>query len=64
MGQLTGKYKGRKSGSTEPVEKFLSKPKVKKVKMMLEQGMGIRTISSIVDCSTNFVYKVKEKLVA
>jgi transposase len=30
--------------------------------MMLEQGMGIRNISSIVDCSTNFVYKVKEKL--
>ncbi len=63
-GKLEGKYKGRKSGSTEPVEKFLSKPKVKKVKMMLEQGMGIRTISTIVDCSTNFVYKVKEKLVA
>lgn len=62
IGQLLGKYKGRVTGSVEPVEKFLSKPKVKKVKMMLEQGMGIRNISSIVDCSTNFVYKVKEKL--
>ncbi len=62
IGRLIGKYKGRKIGSVEPTEKFLSKPKVKKVQLMLDEGMGIRKISTIVDCSTNFVYKVKEKM--
>ncbi len=61
-GKLDGKYKGRKIGSIEPLNKFLTKPKVKKIKCMLEEGMGIRMISSIVECSTNYIYKVKDRI--
>jgi DNA invertase Pin-like site-specific DNA recombinase len=58
-GQLEGKYKGRKVGSVESDEKFLSKPKVRKIKEMLELNVGIRQISRIVECSPNYVYKVQ-----
>lgn len=61
-GKLDGKYKGRKVGSTEPLDKFLSKPKVKKIKVMLGTGISIRKISSIVDCSPNYIYKVKDRI--
>ena len=61
-GRLEGKYKGRKIGSVESDEKFLSKPKVKKIKEMLELNVGIRQISRIVECSPNYVYKVKERI--
>lgn len=58
-GKLEGKYKGRKVGSTESQEKFLSKPKVRKIKEMLELNVGVRKISRIVECSPNYVYKVQ-----
>ena len=61
-GKLDGKYKGRKIGSVEDITKFLSKPKVKKIKELLGSGVGVRSISRIVECSPNYVYKVKEKL--
>lgn len=61
-GKLDGKYKGRQVGSVEPLEKFLSKPKVKKIKVMLNTGMSIRKISSIVECSPNYIYKVKDRI--
>ena len=61
-GQLEGKYKGRKVGSVESDEKFLSKSKVKKIKEMLELNVGVRKISRIVECSPNYVYKVKERV--
>jgi DNA invertase Pin-like site-specific DNA recombinase len=61
-GKLEGKYKGRKVGSVETDEKFLSKPKVKKIKEMLELNVGVRKISRIVECSPNYVYKVKERV--
>jgi len=62
-GKLEGKYKGRKLGSVESIDKFLSKPKVKKIKEMLDMEIGIRKISRIVECSPNYVYKVKDVLV-
>jgi DNA invertase Pin-like site-specific DNA recombinase len=58
-GKLEGKYRGRQVGSVESREKFLSKPKVKKIKEMLELNVGIRQISRIVECSPNYVYKVQ-----
>lgn len=61
-GKLDGKYKGRKVGSTESVEKFLSKPKVSKIKLMLEQNMSIRNICMVMECSPNYIYKVKDKI--
>lgn len=61
-GKLEGKYRGRKIGSVEPLDKFLTKPKVNKVKLLLEQGMSIRKICSIVECSPNYIYKLKSRL--
>jgi len=60
--KIIGKYKGRQFGSTETLDKFITKPKVKKVKEMLELNIGIRKISRIVECSPNFVYKVRTRL--
>lgn len=56
------KYKGRKMDSKESLNKFLSKPKVKKIKVMLGSGISIRKISNILECSPNLIYKVKEKI--
>ncbi len=61
-GKLDGKYKGRKQGSIESIDKFLSKPKVKKIKVMLDSGISIRKISTIVECSPNYIYKVKDRI--
>ncbi len=61
-GKLEGVYKGRKVGSVESDQKFLSKPKVRKIKVMLELNVGIRQISRIVECSPNYIYKVRERV--
>jgi DNA invertase Pin-like site-specific DNA recombinase len=61
-GKLLGKYKGRQVGSTEQLDKFLSKPKTKKIKVMLESGMSIRQISNIVECSPNTIIKLKRSI--
>ena len=61
-GKLLGKYKGRQVGSTEQLDKFLSKPKTKKIKVMLESGMSIRQISSVVECSPNTIIKIKRSI--
>lgn len=58
--KLEGKYKGRKPNSKESLEKTLSKPKVKKIQELLEVGVGVRRISRIIECSPNYVYKIKE----
>lgn len=60
--KLEGKYKGRKVGSGESIDKFLSKPKVKKIQELLKTGMGIRSISRIVECSPNYIYKVQDRI--
>lgn len=60
--KLDGKYKGRKIGSTESVETFLSKPKVQKIMTLLNENIGIRKISRIVECSPNYIYKVKNAM--
>lgn len=62
--KLEGKFKGRKLGSVERLEKFLQKPKVSKIKLMLDQGMSIRNICSVVECSPNYIYKVKDRLLS
>lgn len=60
--KLSGKFRGRSAGSVESLEKFKQKPKVSKIKLMLDQGMSIRNICSVVECSPNYIYKVKDKL--
>lgn len=61
-GVLLNHYKGRKVGSVETFDKFISKPKNKKIKEMIDAGVGIRKISRILECSPNSIYKVKERL--
>ena len=60
--KLDGKYKGRKIGSTESVETFLSKPKVQKIMTLLNEDIGVRKIARIVECSPNYIYKVKNAM--
>lgn len=60
--KLDGKYKGRKIGSTESVETFLSKPKVQKIMTLLNEEIGVRKIARIVECSPNYIYKVKNAM--
>lgn len=60
--KLDGKYKGRKIGSTESMNTFLSKPKVQKIMTLLNEDIGIRKISRIVECSPNYIYKVKDAM--
>lgn len=55
-----GKYKGRKPGSFQNIEKFLNNPKVLKIEEMLKKGMSIRSIIRILDCSPNTIYKLKQ----
>lgn len=61
--KLDGKYKGRKIGSTESVETFLSKPKVQKIMTLLNEDIGVRKVARIVECSPNYIYKVKDAMI-
>jgi len=58
--KMRGELLGRKKGSVESVEKFLSKPKTKKVRKLLEKGYSVRQISSFVGVGTQFVMKVRK----
>jgi len=62
IGKLKGKYLGRQKGSHESIDKFLLKPKSKKIKTFIDKGYSIREITSIVNCSPNTVLKVKKCL--
>jgi DNA invertase Pin-like site-specific DNA recombinase len=61
-GKRMGLYKGRKKGSVEPYANFIKKSKVSKVSKMLNKGDSIRHICFVLECSPNFIYKVKERL--
>ena len=54
------KYKGRLPGSTEDIDKYMNKPKTKKMLEMLKQGNSVRSIVRILECSPNSIYKVKK----
>jgi len=56
------KYTGRKPNSTEDIEKYLNKPKVKKMTEMLKQGNSVRSIIRVLEVSPNSVYKLKKVL--
>lgn len=53
------KYKGRLYGAVESLEKFKSKPKVKAIWELIENGVGLRVITRTLKCSSNYVIKVK-----
>ncbi|KIC89140.1 recombinase family protein [Flavihumibacter sp. ZG627] len=62
LGKRLGVYKGRQVGAIESEEKFCKKQKVKKVKSLLEEGVSVRKICKVLECSPNFVAKVKTKV--
>uniref|UniRef100_UPI0032179BFF recombinase family protein n=1 Tax=uncultured Draconibacterium sp. TaxID=1573823 RepID=UPI0032179BFF len=57
---IEGKYQGRKHGSAEKISKYKAKPKVKKIKELIEKGVGVRSICRTLECSPNSVYKVMD----
>lgn len=62
LAKRQGKYTGRKQNSTEDIEKYLNKPKVKKMTEMIKQGNSVRSIVRILESSPNSVYKLKKVL--
>ena len=54
------KYKGRLPGSNEDIDKYMNKPKTKKMLEMLKQGNSVRSIIRILECSPNSIYKLKK----
>lgn len=59
-----GKYRGRVKGTTEPLEKWAQKPKVQKVKTLLEKGVSVRQIRELIGVSHGLCYKVQKLLIA
>lgn len=55
-----GKYKGRATNSREDIDKYMNKPKTKKMLEMLKQGNSVRSIVRILECSPNSIYKLKK----
>ena len=62
LAKRQGKYTGRKPNSTEDVNTYLNKPKVKKMTEMLKQGNSVRSIIRVLEVSPNSVYKLKKVL--
>ncbi len=62
LAKKQGKYRGRKPNSTEDVNNYLNKPKVKKMRELIKQGNSVRSITRVLNCSSNSVYKLKKVL--
>ncbi len=62
LAKRQGKYTGRKPNSTEDLDTYLNKPKVKKMTEMIKQGNSVRSIIRVVEVSPNSVYKLKKIL--
>ena len=55
-----GLYTGRQVGTIETPEKFISKPKNKKILSYLNKGYSYNDISSIIPCSKSTIVRVKK----
>ena len=60
LAKKQGKYKGRQPNSKEDIDKYMNKPKTKKMLEMLKQGNSVRSIVRILECSPNSIYKLKK----
>jgi len=60
LAKKQGKYKGRANNSREDIDKYMNKPKTKKMLEMLKQGNSVRSIVRILECSPNSIYKLKK----
>jgi len=54
-----GLYSGRRIGTSELPEKFLSKEKNKRIVDYIQRGYAVREIASILKCSPNTIAKTK-----
>ena len=63
IAKAKGVYKGRAKGTKEPLDKWAQKPKVRKVKALLERGWLFREIRIQEGVSFNFISKVKLQLI-
>ena len=57
--KLEGKYRGRQVGTSESIEKFLSKPKTKMIIKDIENGYTTQEISFRCRCSFSTIDKVR-----
>jgi DNA invertase Pin-like site-specific DNA recombinase len=64
IAKAMGVYKGRKTGTTEDVLTFLSKPKNKRAVELLKKGYKGTEVSKIVGIHINTISKIKKYLVA
>jgi DNA invertase Pin-like site-specific DNA recombinase len=62
VARLKGKYKGRTVQSVETKDKFLSKPRIKKVIEYLNSGYSQQEITKIMRCSYSTIQKVNRLL--
>ena len=60
--KLEGKYRGRQLGTSESIEKFLSKPKTKMIIKDIENGYTTQEISFRCRCSFSTIDKVKNTI--
>ena len=58
--KLEAKYSGRRIGTTESIEKFLSKPKAKMIIKDLEYGYSTKEISFRCRCSNSTIDKIRK----
>lgn len=59
---INGGKLGRKVGSSENIQSFLQKPKVKQIQSLLEKGKSVRDICGRIGVSPSTVVKVKKSL--
>jgi DNA invertase Pin-like site-specific DNA recombinase len=62
IAKIKGKYIGRNYGTKESTEKFLAKPKNKKIAFYLSSGYPMSEIVEILKCSYSTVIKVKKSI--
>lgn len=58
--KLLGKYKGRKTGTKEEIDSYLTKDRTKQIIELLNNGYGPRAIMRLLKCSPNSIYKVRK----
>jgi len=59
LAKAQGKYLGRKPGTTESLERFLSKARTQKILKLLDRGLTGAEIQRVIGCSPNTVSKVR-----
>lgn len=59
IAKAQGRYVGRRHGTVETAERFLTKPKSQQIAKLLSGGYPVVHVAKVVQCSTTTVIKVK-----